>query len=144
MVISFVGSWFKILRMSWYTFMTLFWDNLLLVMKKYFCRLHDSFPGIDYNSNKEVLIGMSNYNYSHNHIDFFWIWLFINNFSDTCNLNELLYLITFNIWIWYKRIYRIFEKCPIWYMPDYTYGDYVYLNINIDAPKEHHNKSILN
>ena len=29
-------------------------------------------------------------------------------------------------------------------MPAYTYGDYVYFNKNIDAPKEHHNQFILN
>ena len=29
-------------------------------------------------------------------------------------------------------------------MPDYNYGDYVYFNNNIDAPKEHHNKFISN
>ena len=29
-------------------------------------------------------------------------------------------------------------------MPAYTYGSYVYFNNNIDAPKEHHNKFILN
>ena len=29
-------------------------------------------------------------------------------------------------------------------MPDYTYGDCVYFNNNIDAPKEHHNQFILN
>ena len=29
-------------------------------------------------------------------------------------------------------------------MTDYTYGHYVYFNNIIDAPKEHHNKFILN
>ena len=29
-------------------------------------------------------------------------------------------------------------------MPDYNYVDYVCLNKNIDEPKEHHNKFILN
>ena len=29
-------------------------------------------------------------------------------------------------------------------MSDYTYGDYVYFNNVIDAPKEHYNKFILN
>ena len=29
-------------------------------------------------------------------------------------------------------------------MPDYTYGDCVYFNKNINAPKEHDNKFILN
>ena len=29
-------------------------------------------------------------------------------------------------------------------MPDYTYGDYVYFNNNIDTPNEHHNTFTLN
>ena len=29
-------------------------------------------------------------------------------------------------------------------MPAYAYGGYVYINNNIDAPNEHHNKLILN
>ena len=57
--------------MSWYKFMTPFQDKLQLVINKYFFQCHDSFPGIDYISNKEMLIGMSKYNYSHNHLDFF-------------------------------------------------------------------------
>ena len=36
------------------------------------------------------------------------------------------------------------KKCCIGCMPDYTYGDYVCFNNNIDAPKEHHNQFILN
>ena len=35
LVISLVGYRFKILRMSWYKFMTPFQDNLQLVLKKY-------------------------------------------------------------------------------------------------------------
>ena len=29
-------------------------------------------------------------------------------------------------------------------MPAYTYGDYMYFNNSIDAPKEHHNQLTLN
>ena len=36
------------------------------------------------------------------------------------------------------------KKCCIGCMPDYIYGDYFYINISIDAPKEHHNPLILN
>ena len=36
------------------------------------------------------------------------------------------------------------KTCCIGCMLDYTYGDYVYFNKIIDAPKEHHNKLILN
>ena len=48
LVIYFVGSWFKILRMSWYKFMTPFWDNLQLVINKYLFCWHDSFPVIKF------------------------------------------------------------------------------------------------
>ena len=35
------------------------------------------------------------------------------------------------------------QNC-IGFMPDFTYGGYVYLNKNIDAPMEHHNQFLLN
>ena len=47
LVISFLGPRLKIFRMSWYTSMKQFKDNLELVIKKYLCSLHYSFPGID-------------------------------------------------------------------------------------------------
>ena len=59
LVIYFMGFRSKILRMSWYKCMTQFQDNLHLVIRKYLCHLHDSFPGIDYISNKQVLGGTS-------------------------------------------------------------------------------------
>ena len=77
LVISFVGYHFKILRKSWCNFMTPFIEKLQLVIKKYLCQCHNSFPGIVYNSNKEVLIGMSRYNYSQNHLNFILKCLFI-------------------------------------------------------------------
>ena len=60
LVIYFLGSRFNILRMSWYRCMTPFRGRLKLVTNKYLFQCHDSFPGIDYNPNKEVLSGMSN------------------------------------------------------------------------------------
>ena len=36
------------------------------------------------------------------------------------------------------------KKCCIGCRPAYTYGEYVYFNKNIDAPKEYHNQFILN
>ena len=36
------------------------------------------------------------------------------------------------------------EKVCIGCIPTYTYGDYVYVNNNIYAPKEHHNRFMLN
>ena len=59
LVIFCVGSWFKVLRMSWYKCMTPFLDSLQLVIKNYLCHWLASFPGIDYNSNKQVLSGIS-------------------------------------------------------------------------------------
>ena len=52
LVIYFVGSWFKLLRMSWYKCMKPFRDNLQLAINKYLCPFHDSFPGIEYKSNE--------------------------------------------------------------------------------------------
>ena len=59
-------------------------------------------------------------------------------------MNELIYLITFNRWIQYKIIYEILETYFMGCMTDYTYGNYVYFNNNIYAPKEHNNKFIFN
>ena len=61
LVICFVGSQFKLLRMSWYKFMIPFWDHLHSVIKEYLCTFNDSFPGIDNISNEEPLSGMSKY-----------------------------------------------------------------------------------
>ena len=61
LVIYFMGSRFKILRMSWYKSMKPFQDNLELVMKKYLFSWHDSFPGVDTFSNDQVLSSMSKY-----------------------------------------------------------------------------------
>ena len=47
LVIYFMGPRFKILRVSWYNVMKPFQCNLALVMEKYLCSLHVSFPGID-------------------------------------------------------------------------------------------------
>ena len=41
LVISFVGSRFKLLRMSWYKYMTPFRDHLHLVIKKYVRLFHN-------------------------------------------------------------------------------------------------------
>ena len=37
LVITFVGSWYKILRISWYKYMTPFRENLQQVIKNYLC-----------------------------------------------------------------------------------------------------------
>ena len=47
LVISFLGSRLKILRMSWYKSITQFQDNLELVIKIHFRSLNDTSPGID-------------------------------------------------------------------------------------------------
>ena len=61
LVMSFVGSQLKILRMSWYTSMKPFRTNLELVIKKYLCSWHDSFDGVDSSSNYQVLSVTSKY-----------------------------------------------------------------------------------
>ena len=47
LVMSYVGYCFKLLRMSWYKMMKPFRTNLKLVIKEYFCVMHDSYSGID-------------------------------------------------------------------------------------------------
>ena len=47
--------------MSWYTSMKIFQNNLKLVMNKYFCKWHESFPGVDPYSNDMKFSGMSKY-----------------------------------------------------------------------------------
>ena len=42
-----------------------------------------------------------------------------------------------------KNIWN-FQKCCRGYKPYYNYGDYVYFNNSIDAPKKHHNHFIVN
>ena len=66
LVMSFMGSRFQIMRMSCYTRMKPFHTNLELVMKKYLCSWHDSFPGVDSNSNDQILSGMIKYISSYN------------------------------------------------------------------------------
>ena len=61
LVIYFVGSGFKLFRMSWYECMTPFQDHLHLVINKYLWTFHNSFPGIEDISNEEQLGGMSKY-----------------------------------------------------------------------------------
>ena len=96
LVRSGVGSPFKIFMMYWYKCMTPFSYHLHLVINKYLCPFCDSFPGIDYKSNEEPLSGISKY------IIFSLTMMFVRFgnyfccYNDTCNLNEFLYLITFN------------------------------------------------
>ena len=45
-----------------------FRDNFGLVIKKYLCSLHDSFPVMESISNEQALSGMSKYNSSYNYI----------------------------------------------------------------------------
>ena len=68
LVISFLRSQFKTLRMSWYKIMKPFRDILELVINKYFCSFNDSFPGVDSYSNDQVFSGISNYFSSYNYI----------------------------------------------------------------------------
>ena len=61
LVVSFVWSRFKLLRMSWYKCMTPFQYQLHSVIMKYLCTFHYSFPGIYNISNEILLSGMSKY-----------------------------------------------------------------------------------
>ena len=77
LVIPFVGFKFKILRISWYKCMKPFRYNLQLIINKYLCQCHNSFPVIEYNSNQEVLSGMSKYNYSQNQLNIFELAIYL-------------------------------------------------------------------
>ena len=66
LVMSYMGSKLKILRISWYSIMKLFQTNLKLVIKKCFCSCHKSFPGFEYSSNYPVLSVTSKYISSYN------------------------------------------------------------------------------
>ena len=59
LMMSYVGSVFKLLRMSWFISMKQFLTNLNLVINKYVHILHESFPGVDYYSNDIILIEIS-------------------------------------------------------------------------------------
>ena len=56
----FVGSRFKLLRMSWYRNMKFLYNNLKLGMKKNLCGIHATFNYVDTNDNYLMLGGMSN------------------------------------------------------------------------------------
>ena len=66
LLMSYVGSWFKLLRISWYRSIKPFQTNLKLVIKKYLCSLHESFPRVDSSSNDVMLIETSKYISSYN------------------------------------------------------------------------------
>ena len=72
LVMSYVGSRFKLLRISWYIIMKLFRTNLKLVIKKYLCSFNESFPRVDSSSNDLILIEISKYisSYNFNSISF--------------------------------------------------------------------------
>ena len=61
LVMSYVGSRFKLLRISWYRSMKPFRKNIKLVLKKKLCSLHHYFPGVESFSNDVMLSGASKY-----------------------------------------------------------------------------------
>ena len=125
LVMSYVGSWFKLLRISWYRIMKPFVTNLKLVINKYLCRLNESFPGVDFYSNFFVSIEISKYisSYNLNSITFdFYICSLNSDFM--CDINEFVNWIWFNRCIWFWLIGWIFWKN--WCVPDFTSGYYVY------------------
>ena len=57
-----------------------FLDNFELVINKYFCSFHNSFPGIYYSSKYQMLSEMGIYNYSYNNVSiFFELAAFLNS-----------------------------------------------------------------
>ena len=60
-LMSYVGSCFKLLRMHWYRSMKPFRTNLKLVIKKHLCTFYNSCPGVKFSSNCVMLNGMSKY-----------------------------------------------------------------------------------
>ena len=77
--------------------MTPFQDELVLVMEKYVCSLHDSFPGIDSISNEQLLNGIMKYNSSDNYISILFELAICFFFQMIIVIfNEFIYLIVFN------------------------------------------------
>ena len=66
LVMSYIGSQFKWLWMSWYKTMKPFQTHLKLVIKKYLFRFHESFLGVKPSSNYLMLSEMSEYISSYN------------------------------------------------------------------------------
>ena len=60
LMMSYVGSQFKLLRMSWYRSMKLFQTKLNLVINTYLCIWNEYFPEVYSSSNDLVLSGISN------------------------------------------------------------------------------------
>ena len=78
LVMLFVGSQLKILRMSWYSSMKPFKTNLNLSIKKYLLRWHQSLPEVDHYSNDTMLSVMSKYIYYYNfNSNQVWIYVYI-------------------------------------------------------------------
>ena len=61
LVMSYVVSHFKLLRMPWYRSMKPFRTNLQIFIKRHLCSLHYYFPGFENSSNNVMLIEMSRY-----------------------------------------------------------------------------------
>ena len=66
LVVSYVGSWSKSLRVYWYRSIKPFRTNLKLVLKEYLCIWHESFPGVDSYSSDLMSSGMIKYTSSYN------------------------------------------------------------------------------
>ena len=67
--------------------------NLGLFIKIYWCSWNYSFPWVESSSNDQILSGMSRYIYFYSNISIYFDFL---NLSDMWNVNEFLYLISFN------------------------------------------------
>ena len=144
LVIYFMESWFKILRMSWYTSMKLFRDNLDLVIKKYFCSFHNSLPSIDPLQTNMCWLGWESIILLKISFQFCLNWIFV--------FTQMIIGTSINLYIWphttdeyYTEEYMEFsKKCCIWGMAEYTSGDCVNFKDMTDIPNEHHNSYIFN
>ena len=55
-----IGSYHKLLYMSWYTNMKPFHTNLKLVIENYLYAMHDPFPGVEYYYDDLIIGEISN------------------------------------------------------------------------------------
>ena len=126
LVISYVVSRFKLLRMSWYRNMKLFWTNMKLVMNKYLYSWNEYLPGFDSYSNYIMLSEIIKYISCWN-LDPISFEVYIFFYSNImCNINAFVNIISFNrlTWLWGIDCIYIFNciKC----MTYFTSVDCVY------------------
>ena len=119
LVISYVVSRLKLLKMSWYRNMKLFWTNMKLVMNKYLYSWNEYLPVFDSYSNYIMLSEIIKYIYccNLNPISFEVYIFFYSNIM--CNINAFVNIISFNrlTWLWGIDCIYIFNciKCMTYF-----------------------------